>query len=182
MQLWVNLHVNPVGDFFDVNESKQITKRIQNQESVQVIFPTIDDTIAEADGRLEVSIIPDSTYEINSSKGFSTVIISDAIDRQVRQDLLATSTQSFLPDVVGNMTARTSGFISQRIQQGFSKSGNITLNLGGENTLEGLIEMSGEITNEGTVKWREVLGDSSFAMTLLSGDDFNAPNDNLGNR
>ena len=35
--------------------------------------------------------------------------------------------------------------------------------------------MSGEMTNKGSVSWREVLGDSSFAMTLLSGDDFVAP-------
>ena len=35
--------------------------------------------------------------------------------------------------------------------------------------------MSGEMTNEGSVEWREVLGESSFAMTLLSGDDFIAP-------
>ena len=65
------------------------------------------------------------------------------------------------------MAARTADLISQRIQQGFSETNNVTLNLGGENTLEGLIEMSGEMTNEGSVEWREVLGDSSFAMTLV---------------
>ena len=35
--------------------------------------------------------------------------------------------------------------------------------------------MSGELTNEESVSWREVLGDSSFTMTLLSGDEFIAP-------
>ena len=109
----VNLNINPIGDFFDFNESKQITRRIQGQDSVQVSFPTIDDTIAETDGRLEVTIIPDSSYKIASNKGNSSVIISDASDRQLRHDLLVASTQAFLPDVVGNMAARTSALISQ---------------------------------------------------------------------
>ena len=171
----VNLHVNPVGDFFDFVKPKQISRRILGHESVHVIFPTIDDTVAEADGRLEFSIVPDSSYKIAQNKGISTVIISDAADRQIRQDLLTTSSQAFLPDVVGNMAATTSDLISQRIQQGFSETGNVALKLGGEQTLEGLIEMSGEMTNEESVSWREVLGDSSFTMTLLSGDDFIAP-------
>ena len=173
--IMVNLNVNPIGDFFDINVPNQISKRIESQDSIQVSFPTIDDALAEADGRLEVSIIPDSSYKIDPQNGASSVIISDAADRQLRQDLLTASTQAFLPDIVGNMAARTSDFISQRIQQGFSETGHIALNLGGENSLEGLIEMSGEMTNEGSVEWREVLGDSSFAMTLLSGDDFIAP-------
>ena len=173
--IMVNLSVNPIGDFFDINVPNQISKRIQGQDSIQVNFPTIDDTLAEADGRLEVSVIPDSTYKINPRKGTSSVIISDSADRQLRQDLLTASTQAFLPDVVGNMAARTSDFISQRIQQNSSQTSNVALNLGGENTLQGLIEMSGEMTNEGSVEWREVLGDSSFAITLLSGDDFVAP-------
>ena len=171
----VNIHVNPVGEFFDLVEPKQISRRIQGQESVYVVFPTIDDAIAEADGRLEVTIIPDSSYKIDTNKGNASVIISDAVDRQTRQELLTTSSQAFLPDVVGNMAATTSDLISQRIQQGFSETGNVALKLGGEQTLEGLIEMSGEMTNKGSVEWREVLNDSSFAMTLLSGDDFVAP-------
>ena len=171
----VYLQVNPVGNFFDFTEPKQITRQIQGQESIQVLFPTIDDTIAEADGRLEVSIIPDSSYKITQNKSISSVTISDAVDRQIRQDLLTTSSQAFLPDVVGNMAARASELISQRIQQGFSETGNVALNLGGEETIEGLIEMSGEMTNKGSVSWRKVLSDSSFAMTLLSGDDFVSP-------
>ena len=61
--------MNPVGDFFDFNEStNRFQERIQGQDSVQVTFPTIDDAIAETDGQLEVSIIPDSSYKINSNK------------------------------------------------------------------------------------------------------------------
>ena len=62
------------------------------------------------------------------------------------------------------MTVRTTDLISQRVKQGFNEANNISLNLGGQNSLQGLIEMSGEMTNKGSVEWREVLGDSSFAI------------------
>ena len=83
--------------------------------------------------------------------------------------------EAFLPDVVGNMAARTSDLIAQRLEQGFSESSDIVLNLGGEETLKGLIELSGEMTNKGAVSWREVFGDSAFAMTILSGEDAVTP-------
>ena len=171
----VRMSVNPVGFFFEFNEPQQISRRVQGHESIQVSFPTIDDTLAEADGRLEVSIIPDASYRIAANKGSTAVIVSDALDRQVRQDLLTASSQAFLPDVVGNMTVRMNELISQRVKQGFNESNNNTLNLGGQNSLQSLIEMSGEMTNKGSIDWREVLGDSSFALTLLAGEDFVAP-------
>ena len=172
---YIRMNVNPVGDFFEFKEPHQITRQVQGQGLVRVVFPTIDDTLAEADGRLEVAIIPDSSYRIVATKGSTTVIVSDAVDRQLRQDLLTASSQAFLPDVVGNMTVRTTDLISQRVKQGFSESNNISLSLGGQNSLRGLIEMSGEMTNKGSIDWREVLGDSSFTMTLLAGEDFVAP-------
>ena len=172
---FIKLNVNPVGDFFEFIEPQQITRQIQGEGLVRVVFPTIDDTLAEADGRLEVAIIPDSSYRIAANKSSIAVIVSDVVDRQVRQDLLTASSQAFLPDVVGNMTVRTTDLISQRVKQGFNETNNISLNLGGQNSLQGLIEMSGEMTNKGSVEWREVFGDSSFALTLLSGDDFVAP-------
>ena len=171
----VRLRVNPVGDFFGFSEPKQISVPLQTQNSAPLIFPTIDDTIAVADGRLEVSIIPDSSYLITTNNRATSVIISDAKDRQARQDLLAASTQAFLPDVVGNMAARTSDIISQRVQMNLNESNNVVFNLDGENSLVDLIKMSGEMLNEDSVSWQEVLGDSNFALTLLSGDEFVAP-------
>ena len=165
----------PLETSLSFKESHQITRQVQGQGLVRVVFPTIDDTLAEADGRLEVAIIPDSSYRIATTKGSTAVIVADAVDRQLRQDLLTASSQAFLPDVVGNMTVRTTDHISQRVKQGFSESNNISLSLGGQNSLRGLIEMSGEMTNKGTIDWREVLGDSSFTMTLLPGEDFVAP-------
>ncbi len=174
-EISVKLHVNPVGEFFEFEVPRQISVQIQSSTPVPVNFQTIDDSIAEDDGRLEISIITDSSYEIVANQNSTSVIISDAIDRNARQDLLSASAEAFLPDVVGNMVARTSEIISQRIQQGFSETSEVALNLGGEETIKGIIERSGQMTNESSFAWQEVLGDSSVAFTLLSGEDFNAP-------
>ncbi len=171
----VKLSLNPVGDFFEFVEATQTSIRLQGTDSIPLIYQTIDDTIAENDGRLEVSIIVNSSYQIANTQSSAVVIISDAIDRTARQDLLSASAEAFLPDVVGNMAARTSEIIAQRVEQGFSDSSEVILNLGGEETLKGLIELSGEITNKGEVSWRELLGDSAFAMTILSGEDVVTP-------
>ena len=78
----VKLSVNPIGNFFEFSEPIQISRTLQSQESASIVFNTLDDTIAEDDGRLEVAIIPDSSYKIASDKGTGSVIISDATDRQ----------------------------------------------------------------------------------------------------
>ena len=174
-EISVKLHVNPVGAFFEFDVPKQISVRIQGSTSVPVSFQTIDDTIAEDDGRLEVSIIADPTYQIVTDQSSASVAISDAVDRNERQDLLLASAEAFLPEVVGNLAARTTDIISQRVQQGFNQSKDLALNLGGEETIKGIIELSGQMTNEGFIAWQEILGDSSFAFTLLTGEDFTAP-------
>ena len=122
-----------------------------------------------------MSIIPDSSYLIAANNRATSVTISDAKDRQARQDLLAIGTQAFLPDIVGNMAARTSDIISQRVQMNLNESNNVVFNFDDENSLVDLIKMSGEMLNEDSVSWQEVLGDSNFALTLLSEDEFVAP-------
>ena len=52
--------------------------RLQGTDSIPLIYQTIDDTIAEDDGRLEVSIIADPSYLIANTQSSAFVIISDA--------------------------------------------------------------------------------------------------------
>ena len=149
--------------------------QLQGQNSSSLSISTLNDDHAGEDGFVAVTILEDPSYMIATNEGVATVSVSDAVDRQNRQDLLTARVNTFMPDVVGNMAARRSEIITQRVQQGFSESNNNVLNFGGIATVDQLITRSGERTNEGSVSWRELLGDSSFAITLLSGDDFVAP-------
>ena len=171
--LLISFAINQNGDFLTAQVPEQV-KILKSSSKARVVINTQNDQIAEADGTITLQLQQLDSYNI-SSQNSATITVSDAVDRQIRQDLIMAGSQAFLPDVVGNMTARTSDIISQRIEQGFSEAGNTTFNLSGNESIEGLIEMSGEMTNQGSVSWRELLGDSSFALTLLSGDDFIAP-------
>ena len=78
----VKLSVNPFGDFFDFVDTTLTSVRLQGTNSVPIIYQTIDDTIAEDDGRLEVAILADSSYHVANSQSSAFVIISDAVDRK----------------------------------------------------------------------------------------------------
>ena len=148
---------------------------LRGEDSTGLFFPTIDDTLAEDDGSITISIAAHSSYKIAEGQGSATVVISDAIDRQAREDLITARAQEFLPDVIGNMAARTSQTIEQRFQQAFSGTGGVVLNLGGQEAIREMIKKGGEIVNDDSFSLRSFLGDSSFALTLLSADQFAAP-------
>ena len=149
--------------------------QLQGQNSSSLSISTLNDDHAGEDGFVAVTILEDPSYLIATNEGVATVSVSDAVDRQNRQDLLTSRVNTFMPDVIGNMAARRSEIITQRVQQGFSESNDNVLNIGGIATVDQLITRSGEMTNDGSVSWRELLGDSSFAITLLSGDNFVVP-------
>ena len=171
----VSLQVNPTGDFFDFSEPITRSVHLHGQNSVPISFQTIEDNIAEPDGQIEVTIVVNSAYKIATDKGHANTIISDTSDRKMRQDLLTASSQAFLPDVVGNSVARTTEIINRRVIQGFNQSNGAVIRIGGHESLQGLIQLSGEMVNAESVALRSVLGNSSFAMTLLSSDDYVAP-------
>ena len=171
----VALQVTSVGDFFNFNHATTRILSLRGEDSTDLYFPTIDDVLAEDDGSITVSITADSSFLIAKNQGSATVVISDAIDRQARQELITARAQAFLPDVVGNLAARTSDTIKQRFQQAFSDTGDLVLNLGGQESVRGMIQSGGEYINNDSTSLRSLLGDSSFAFSLLSADQFATP-------
>ena len=148
---------------------------LRGEGSTDLYFPTIDDAIAEDDGSITVSIIADSKFLIAENLGSASIVISDAIDRQARQELITARAQVFLPAVVGNMAARSSDSIKQRFKQAFSDTDDLVLNLGGQESIRGMIQSGGEYINNDSTSLRSLLGDSSFAFSLLSADQFTSP-------
>ena len=171
----VALQVTSVGDFFEFNQPHTRTVSLQGDDSRGLFFPTIDDTYAEDDGSITLSIAAHSSYKIAENQGSATVVISDAVDRQAREDFITARAQAFLPDVVGNMAARTSETIEQRFQQAFDGTSGVVLNLGGQEAIREMIKKGGEIVNDDSFSLRSFLGDSSFALTLLPAEQFAAP-------
>ena len=171
----VALQVTSVGDFFEFTQPHTRTVSLRGEDSTGLFFPTIDDEYAEDDGSITLSIAAHSSYKIAENHGSATVIVSDAIDRQAREDFVTARAQEFLPDVVGNNAARTAETIEMRFQQAFSGTGSVVLNLGGQESIREMIKEGGEILNGSSTTLRSFLGESSFALTLLSAEQFAAP-------
>ena len=139
----------------------------KHQRVSQVKIATVDDAIAEANGALTLTLIKRDEYELGDPFQ-ARVVISDLADRQQRVEDLSIASQDILPDMTGAIAARTLGIASDRIGSAFSGSGgSTTFNYNGDEDLTALIEVGGEALNAGSITFREVLGHSSFAISLF---------------
>ena len=164
----VSLQVKPSGDFFDFNESITKSVHLQSQKTVEVNFRTLDDDIAEADGQIEVYIIISPTYEIVSGAGQARIIISDLVDRQQRIEEITQASQDILPEITGSIGARTLGTATNRIETAFSETGNLTtFKYDGIQDLKKVLVAGGENLNDDSLTLQNVLGSSSFAISLF---------------
>ena len=110
----VALQVTTVDALFEFDQPHTRTVSFQGQESRDLFFPTIDDTLAEDDGAISVAIVEQPSFYIAENQSLASVIVSDANDQQAREEFVTARAQAFLPDAIGNMAARTSDSIEFR--------------------------------------------------------------------
>ncbi len=154
--------------------SKKVVN-IAGQEAVSITIPTINNDHADDDGYVAISLLEDPSYLIAENAGRAVVNISDAIDRQQRLNTITAHAQAFIPDLIGQLGANSLATISNRIDLGFSESSNQVLEFGGQHSISGMLTASGEAFNENSTTFKSFLGDSSFAMSLISGNEFAIP-------
>ena len=152
------------------------TLRIQlsGQETRPISIATTNDGHADEDGFVSLSILENPDYFVSSSASSAEVIVSDAIDRQNRKSEITARTLSFLPELTGTIGANTLETVSNRIELGFSEESNQILELGGQNSVSGMLTASGDAINESSTTLKSFLGNSSFAISL-SEDEFAIP-------
>ena len=164
----VNYSLQLVGDFFAGNKTganQVMLSKIQQAAQIQV--NTIDDTLAEQDGAVTLTLMDSDSYSL-SDQSSARVVISDLVDRQQRVDEITQASQDILPEITGSIGARTLGIATQRIATAFSESGGLsTFNYDGNQDLTKILTAGGESLNDSTLTLRNVLGSSSFAVNLL---------------
>ena len=143
--------------------------------TVSISIPTVDDDRASEDGIVSIGILEHESYLISADQNMVEVIVSDAVDRHRRLTEITAHAQAFLPDLTGRMVANNLGIVSNRITQGFSADSNLKLELGGQNSIAGMLTTGGERLNESLTTMKSFLGDSSFAVSLISEDEFAIP-------
>ena len=152
----IDYTLTPEGDFFgDLSVEVRTTELMSSQRYSQVEIATIDDSIAEANGSLTLTLIKRDEYELGNPFQ-ARVVISDLADRQQRVVDISLASQDFLPDMTGAIASRTLGIASNRIGNAFSSSGGLTtFNYNGNEDLTALIESGGEALNAGSITLRE---------------------------
>ena len=145
----------------------QSIKLTEAQKIAQVEIATINDTYAEQDGALTLTLLDRDTYDL-ADQSNARVVVSDLADRQQRVEDISQASQDILPDMTGALAARTLGFTSDRISNAFvSKGIASTFNYNGNESLTSILTAGGEALNSDSMTLREVLGSSSFAISLF---------------
>ena len=153
----------------------KIDVHLNSKDPVSISIPTINNNQADEDGLISVSIMEDSSYLIVANAGTAVVGVSDAVDRQNRLSNISAHAHAFLPNLTGNIGSGTLDIVSNRIELGINEPGIHALELGGQNSISGIITTGGEAINANSTTIKSFLGDSSFAVSLNSGEDYTIP-------
>ena len=93
--LAASLAIHQSGDFLSQEAPTQVLIHSLSNQS-RVILSTQDDQIAEANGTITLLLIPHSNYKV-SPQNSATITVSDAEDRQHREQEIATRTREISP-------------------------------------------------------------------------------------
>ena len=164
----VEYTLTPVGDFFgNLGQSSQWVGLSTSQSYALVEIATIDDSTAERDGSITLTLLDGQTYDLTDQNN-ARVTISDLADRQQRVEDISVAAQHIQAEMTGALGARTLGLTSDRISNAFASKGVAsTFMYNGKQDLTELIELGGEAINGNSMTLREVLGSSSFAISLF---------------
>ena len=165
--LSISFSTNQNGDFLTENVPTQAQIQAKSTR-VRVVIDTQDDNLAEADGTITLLLQLGNSYTI-SAQSSATVAVSDAADRLVRKNEIASRTSEILPEVFNLVGSNTLATTAQRIQQAQNNSGsNIAYNINGAKGIRQIITKSGEMINSEQESLRSILGNSSFAFDMHS--------------
>ena len=173
-KLEVHFSIDQVGDFI----SEQIPSQVyltQAESSTRVLIDTIDDTLAEKDGVVTLTLDENNTYHVGKQR-VAAVSISDIDDRLRRKKAVAAAGQDVLSDLVGMIGARSIGTTTNRARSAFNTTKLTTkFEINGAKQLTDLLTSSGEMVNADLISLRSILGRSSFTINLFPEDGFSGP-------
>ena len=165
--LTINYTLSLEGEFFgNLDQEVQQMSLSKYQNTTLLEIPTIDDNLAEQDGAVTISLIDADAYTL-SHLNQARVVISDLIDREKRVEELTHTTKSVLSDLTDVIGAHTFNIATDRMEQAFSNSNRTaTFTFNGNQNLTSILTSSGEALNEDSITFRDMLGNSSFALSL----------------
>ena len=138
-----------------------------NNSNAVVKVSTYDDNIAEESDIVKAEVLESDSISISEAK-YAIATVLDTYDQLVRRNQIETANHYVIPAYMNAIGTSTNTTTNNHLDLAFSDSLQTSFNLGGENTMEGLVTASGHAINEDTLSIRSVLGESSFVLGLSS--------------
>ena len=135
------------------------------QSFVVLEVPTYDDSIAEENDTVKAEIVENLSYSISAPQTAVATVL-DTHDQQQRRNHIETANQQVIPAFMNAISTNTYTATNQHLDLALADKLQTSFNLGGENTLRGLVTAGGNALNENTLSLKSVLGDSSFVFSL----------------
>ena len=152
-----------------IQEPSPISVTINADSSSAILeLKTLDDDKLEAEEIITASVVEQSEYRVSSDAGSASVRVTDHLDQQ-RHEKIAEANREVIPEMVGRMNAQSLNMVAERIRSGFANDGQNTLQIGGTESLTGILAQSGYAVNEREVLKETLYNDSSFAFSLAPG-------------
>ena len=169
--LVVQFEIEQVGDFFGEQSPSQVYLT-QAESSSRVVINTINDSLAEEDGLVTLTLHENNTYRVGKQR-VAAVSISDIDDRLRRSKAITAAGQDVLPDLVGMIGARSNEMTTNRVRNAFTATGSTAkFKINGANQFTDLLTVGGELVNTNSKSLRSILGSSSFTIDLFPEQDY----------
>ena len=167
--LVISFTISQNGDFL----TSQLPTQVQipkTKNQAKVFVKTLNDQIAETDGTITLQILPDNNYQA-STQNHATIVVSDAVDRQIRKNEIANRSSEILPQYLELLSGNILATTSQRIQQAQENADSSALyRINGANGIKQIISFGGEMLNSEPESIRSMLGNSEFKFDVYAED------------
>ena len=165
-QLSIQIAISSTGNAVPAHYNTAVTLT-STQSNAVLEVPTHDDNIAEESDSVIAEVIKSNSYLISEPK-IAIATVQDTHDRILRQNQIQAANQQVVPALMNAIGRSTYTATNNHLDLAFSDNLQSSFNLGGENSLTGLITAGGHAINEDTSSLRSVLGESSFVFSFVT--------------
>ncbi len=161
----VKFRLDQVGDFVSGQLPNQVNLT-QMQSSIRINLETHNDTIAEEDGQITLTLNNDASYSVSENKQ-ATVFISDNADRITRKSKILTAIEEIMPIHLDLVGAHSIGITNNRIRNSFNNTlSNGKFEYAGKENLTEILTAFGDTVNTSSKSLRSIIGNTSFKVNL----------------
>ena len=162
--LSIEVAISSTGNAVPEQQNATILLTSNNSNAILEV-PTYDDNIAEESETVTAEVIESASYSISEPK-FAVATVLDTDDQQQRRNQIETANQQVVPAFMNAIGRSTYTATNNHLDLALTNKLQTSFNLGGENTLRGLVTTGGNAINEDSLSLSSVLGESSFVLSL----------------